>query len=380
MSNLLEKASILTTPTAYNNGKILSVKGGTPADLDFTRGSTATRVNSSGLIEDVASGLPRIDYTDGVGSILLESQSTNILEYSSNFSKSVWFKQSGIAPTYNTTETLSPDGTYNATKFIGNGSAGVYSIGSAVGVTSRTVYLKSIIGTVNIILKDPTRTVSSKTVTVTTEWQRFDLIEDNGHSSSSGIWVSNIPVSGVYMWGAQVEQQSYATSYIPTAGTIQTRLAEAASNAGSSDLINSTEGVLYVNVKMPSSIVNNHWLTISDGTNQNSISIVFESTGKTTGRTEVGGANQFYQQHISDYSIYQKIAVCWKLNEFKMFVNGVQIGSTDTSGLVPSVGSLSQLQFAYSTNSSNFLFSKCKGLAVFKEALTDEELTCLTTI
>ena len=79
MSNLLEKASIITTPTAYNNGKLLSVKGGTPADFDFTRlGTGATRVNSSGLIESVASGLPRIDYTDGVGSILLEPQSTNL--------------------------------------------------------------------------------------------------------------------------------------------------------------------------------------------------------------------------------------------------------------------------------------------------------------
>ena len=54
MSNLLDKASILLTPTAYNNGSMLSVK---PTDGDggftFVRGSAATRVNAQGLVENV---------------------------------------------------------------------------------------------------------------------------------------------------------------------------------------------------------------------------------------------------------------------------------------------------------------------------------------
>ena len=50
MSNLLDKASIVTTPTAYNNGKILSVKPNTSVgDFDFTRNSSATRTNSQVL-------------------------------------------------------------------------------------------------------------------------------------------------------------------------------------------------------------------------------------------------------------------------------------------------------------------------------------------
>ena len=51
--------------------------------------------------------------------------------------------------------------------------------------------------------------------------------------------------SGLYAWGAMLEQQSYATSYIPTNGATNTRLQDIANNSGNSTLINSTEGVLY---------------------------------------------------------------------------------------------------------------------------------------
>ena len=80
MSNLLEKASILLTPTGYDNGSMNCIKPNTSVgDFDFTRGTAATRVNSQGLIEDVTdTDLPRIDYTDGTGSLLLEPQSTNL--------------------------------------------------------------------------------------------------------------------------------------------------------------------------------------------------------------------------------------------------------------------------------------------------------------
>ena len=54
MANLLDKASILLTPTAYDNGSMLSVKS-TDGDGDFTfsRNSAATRVNAQGLVENV---------------------------------------------------------------------------------------------------------------------------------------------------------------------------------------------------------------------------------------------------------------------------------------------------------------------------------------
>ena len=54
MSNLLDRSSIVLTPTAYDNGKVLCVKPSDGSgDFDFSRNSAATRVNAQGLVEDV---------------------------------------------------------------------------------------------------------------------------------------------------------------------------------------------------------------------------------------------------------------------------------------------------------------------------------------
>ncbi len=52
--DLLEKASVILTPTAYNNGEALCVKPSDGSgDFDFSRNSAATRVNAQGLVENV---------------------------------------------------------------------------------------------------------------------------------------------------------------------------------------------------------------------------------------------------------------------------------------------------------------------------------------
>ena len=54
MSNLLKDASILLTPTAYDNGRMNAIKPGSgDGDFDFQRNSAATRVNAQGLVENV---------------------------------------------------------------------------------------------------------------------------------------------------------------------------------------------------------------------------------------------------------------------------------------------------------------------------------------
>ena len=124
---IYDKASLVQIPSGYKSGTLYSVVPNTAdGDFDFTRGSTATRVNKDGLIETVASGVPRLDYPllDGVvqdcPTLLLEPQRTNSITYSEDFSDSSWNKNNATVTSNNTT---APDGTTNADKITSTGTA-----------------------------------------------------------------------------------------------------------------------------------------------------------------------------------------------------------------------------------------------------------------
>ena len=54
MANLLDRSSLVLTPTAYNNGEALCIKPDDGSgDFQFSRNSAATRVNAQGLVENV---------------------------------------------------------------------------------------------------------------------------------------------------------------------------------------------------------------------------------------------------------------------------------------------------------------------------------------
>jgi len=57
--------------------------------MTFTRASTATRVNKDGLIEYVASGVPRVEKANY---LLLEPARTNLFQRSEDFSNAYWTK------------------------------------------------------------------------------------------------------------------------------------------------------------------------------------------------------------------------------------------------------------------------------------------------
>ena len=117
--SLLDKASLVQIPSGYKATKLYSVvpESGV-GDLSFTRASTATRVNDSGLIETVAIDTPRIDYTlSGCGKLILEPQRTNLAIRSQEFDNSIWTTNSSFA-TVTADATTSKWGTANADKIV----------------------------------------------------------------------------------------------------------------------------------------------------------------------------------------------------------------------------------------------------------------------
>ena len=178
---------------------------------------------------------------------------------------------------------------------------------------------------------------------------------------------------GFRVVGYQLEQQSFATSYIPTNGSTVTRLQDAAFGAGSTDLINSTEGVLYAEIAALSNQLTHRRISISDGTLGNLVYISFDTASNRI-LANANGKIMIYT--VSDETEFQKIAVYYNTTAPKLFVNGV-LRETETA--MNAITGLNELAFDNAIGGNNF-FGKTKCVAVFKEALTDAELTCLTTI
>jgi hypothetical protein len=187
-------------------------------------------------------------------------------------------------------------------------------------------------------------------------------------------------VSGVYIFGMQFEEQSYPTSYIPTSGSPQTRGADSSTDAGSSDLISSTEGVLYTEIAALSDDLTYRTMSLSDGNTNNRIYIRYVNVSNIIQAVVgVGGVNQVViTVTLSDITSNSKVAFKYKANDFSLWINGTEyIGTPINGGGVPSA--LNRL--AFDDGGGSFpMYGKVKCVAVFKEALTDAELTCLTTI
>ena len=367
---------------SQHSGGLFSIYGGS-SDLQEIDNISVIEITDD-------TNLPRIDYTGGVGHWLFEPQSTNIITYSEDYSNSFYVKDSGVS--VGTTNNSSPNINPTATKIDVTNNGRIYA-NIATNTYYSTVFIKS--GTFshfkfagsNIDLIAETN--SNGTIqSFGNGWYRIGIPYTGNRpfqvqAYPDGTYSNHTTSGNYFIWGTQSEVQSFATSYIPTNGAISTRLKDAAFGAGSSDLINSTEGVLYAEIAALNPTTSpSSYITISDGTYNNRASIFFSSGATNQIRTflRVGGASQIdVSNNVSDVTDFNKIAFSYKENNFKVYINGALV-STDTSGSVWSADTVTKLSFSEINTSVGSFQGKAKCVAVFKEALTDAELTCLTTI
>lgn len=407
MSNLLDKASIILTPTAYNTSEALCVKpsDGT-GDFDFSRATEATRINSQGLIETVTNNLPRINYESGCGSWLFEPQSTNLITYSETLGNNT--TSGGISFTYN--NSISPDGTQNAA-LVSVTSANDRLQPSFAAVNSLvaiSIFLKhngtdfsTQINTFNTgtgTLFGARAHVTATDVTFTSYSSGFDSASfvDYGNgwfrvivvcqSTTGTTFVQWRPTSvnatlSYPCFGFQVEVQDFATSYIKTdSGSSVTRNQDLCNNGGSLASINSTRGVLYAEIAALSNDATRRDITISDGTTSNRVMLRYDNaSNRIQAFIQVGGSTNG-NMNTTSFTITDnlKIAYKWRAGDFALWVNGVEKAtSTDATSFAPDV--LTEVNFDRGESNGEFYFGKTKCLAVFP-LLTDAELTSLTTI
>jgi hypothetical protein len=360
-----------------------------PLPFDFTRASNGTFVNKSGLIETAASGVPRIDFLGNTsGALLLEPQRSNAITNSDSFGSTGWgFVTTGtaIAPIVTDDYAISPDGTQNAQRVqfnLGGGSPSRTVIRQSLSTQTDwflSVWMKSTDGTEQKILWHSTSD-TNETI-VTGEWKRFTFSRNGLSNSWAGLClnagVSTVDTADILVYGFQAEQGSYATSLINTQGSAVTRVADACNNGGNDQVINSTEGVLYFEGSALADDGTNRWAAaLSDGTNYERVQIIYLSDNSIAASVISSNTSQCsFNYSGSSATDFNKIAISYKQNDFKMYVNGTQVGS-ETSGNAPN--GLDTLGLERPTGVSE-LYGNCKDLRVYNTALTDAELIALTS-
>ncbi len=352
--------------------------------------------------------LPRIDYTDGTGSLLLEPQSTNLIINSENIGTGVSVHSLNI----DNSETTSPEGLVNAAmitttattqprmeQFVNYNRTYAVScfIKKNIGDYFGFGYYEALVGNsfvrFNIssgldgdISYEGTMISNGKIESFNDNWYRISAKITTGPSGtksgakfiamkSDSLSNSNIG-NKYYIYGLQLEESNFATSYIPTSGSTVTRNADVCNNAGSSDLINSTEGVLYFEGSDFDTSYNSG-ICISDLTYDNRVLFYFDSSGNVRAYVFANGAQLVYTTTGLDYTINHKYAIAWKNNDMRFFVDGVMLYSQAT-GNAPT--GMNNLSFTSATASSDKFRGNAKCLSVFKEALTDEELAKITSV
>ena len=382
-----------------------------PIPMDFTRASTATRVNKQGLIEVVKSNVPRIDYTDtSDGVLLLEKAATNLIAYSEDFASGWVLDNTNVV----INSAISPNGSLNADKIIATAINGSHSafVSLSSSTSSGTSYCYSFFAKAEEYTKtairiggggystQPMAVINLLNGTVVSQ-QGFTSVSvadfNNGwykiiavFTSTSSVAANIQPIaddfittadnytytgngtSGVYIWGAMFETGNLS-SYIPTQGSATTRVAETASGAGNSEVFNDSQGVLFADIAANADDGTNRFLSISDGTISNYVSIVFDTDNNINARQAPGSVN------ISTSGINilnsNKIAYEYQSGSQELWVNGFKIGQTSVSNL-PS--GLSRLSFD-SFNGGDIMYSKTKELGYYNTILTDLELETLTS-
>jgi hypothetical protein len=259
--------------------------------ITFTRTSSATFMGRDGLVKIAPANSARFDhrYNSTTGEVeslglLVEEQRSNLITDTETFD-SGWTKFNGSSVTTNAT--ISPDGNQTATKYDYNNSSGV--LRRIVGYNPSTTYTVSAflkaaeIKYLTFLILEKTGIVISMKINLETGefldgsqglpatrtltyygngWYRasitftttsdpgagsyFDFrLADSWPTGNIGGPLNNpVPGQGIYIWGAQLEQGSFPTSYIPTTTSTVTRTADNVSMVGEnfSSWYNQSEG------------------------------------------------------------------------------------------------------------------------------------------
>ncbi len=340
----------LYVPSGYKAGTAYGVLPNVAnADLALVRGSAGTRTNSDGLIESMATNVPRLDYADGsCPTLLTEPESTNLCLNSAEGTY-------GNFPA-STAQTVAPDGTNTATIPTVNSvsnryeyviPAGTYATDTKITYSWYRKRISTPLDSTYIGDLRLTGFVNCSQVGSTTQigsdiggYDRFSTtfnITDGALQSKLRLYfgyVIGVGNSSIAYFGHQVEVGEYATSYIPTNGATVTRSADTEVVSGDlSSYLNSSEGVLEIKAKALFNNLINREITLGDDTNNKSLTFRYSSvSNKIQGVFVKDSETVSVEYVVSDITEFNTIKIMWNATSIKLKVNGVERDSDTITG------------------------------------------------
>ncbi len=396
------------TPTSGSTINIFCSSGG-----EFSIDNVSVRE-----VTDANTDVPRLDYTGGgCPSLLLEDESTNITQYSEDFTQSYWTKEGN--PTIESDVEISPTGslsgsylkapvgtnisprvtqvfgcaasqTYTGSVFVKKDSVDYIRLLST-GATAST--LNAYYNVSNGTLGASGSPDKAKIEDYGNGWYRLSLVinttQNTGGATfrvqlAKGDGVATSTYDGTeknIIFGAQLENQAYATSYIPNYGTAAgvTRIADAGGSTGDlSSVINSQEGTFFFEGSF-SSTTGRITLNSSTTTWSDRITILAISNNALKVLYEAGDVGADASFTVPNIKTNGKLAIRWIGTTIIGYYNGTQVFYKTNNGEF-SAGILDRISLAGANGTSNKFAGSVKQLRVYDEYLSDAEMTELTTL
>jgi len=324
------------------------------------------------------------------------------LSYSEEFDNAAWGKSAMTVSTGTTALFTAPDGTTNADKIIatsGNVAHNINRSGIASAAYTFSVFAKA--GEESVIslwlrgasVRAEFNLVSGTVSNITTTsarienygngWYRCTVYDSTAGTTAhvygrGGAAYAGNGSDGFYLWGAQLETGSVATSYIPTTTGTGSRSADVISVSGAvSGSIGQTEGTIYIECQSEFAtndiiVINTagqspgiNYLSITK-TNLNRFQVGVLASGTSVSFTETSGITSF-----------AKIALAYASGNTACFINGIQVGTTSATGFSFN-GALNNIRFVANLVAGANM-TRIRAVALYTTRLTNAELATLTT-
>ena len=371
--------------------------------------TTTTAAVSVGSVDN----MPRLNYTPGSAtscpSLLLEPQRTNLVSQSEYF-VGYWNLQgatsildaNAINPTGSLTSYILNSSATGSFKSLFKNESSIWdgktltmscfakkktndfiyfhNIGSVSG--SPTVYFNISNGTLGSV---GTAWSNAKIENYGNDWYRCSATITFG-TNTNYLYISNSDGndnlsstigSQTYIWGTQIEEGSYATSYIPTFGATVTRVPDACSKTGVSGLIGTTEGVMFIDIQTPSTIQTNTTFSIGSGTSGEYAQLEIRTDLSINWRYRVGSVD-YINSNVGSFTAGDrlKIAFAYKNLDSNLYLNGSSI-ATDTGTIT--TNAWSEVKYSNFTGTAK-LEAEVNKTILFKTRLSNTQLAELTSL